>query len=415
MRVLPEWSRSLRFRIALLTATLLFVASALLIGGVYLGLSRSLDREPISERDYGYARVRGEGDTVEWRKYIDSQAFERKVNAHTADTLRDASLGALAVLFPLSLGLGWLVAGRALRPIGRITDVARDIQATSLERRIDLQGPDDELRRLADTFDAMLARIDAAFAAQRRFVADASHELRNPLAVIRTNNDVSSADPALSVEGARRAERISTAVGRMTRLVDDLLAMARMEGANVRRETLRLAEVGAQAVEDVSTVAAERSVTVVAPRGVAPPVTGDRLSLRRAVANLLDNAVRHAPPGSSVDVEVGGRDGWAWLAVHDDGPGIPPAEQPRIFNRFYRVDQARSRLDGGSGLGLAIVRQIAEGHGGSVRVVSTPGEGASFVLWVPTRTGVAGPPPADDPAASTRAAAAAEPARARGT
>ncbi len=405
MSVLPEWMRSLRFRIALLTATLLFVASALLIGGVYVGLSRSLDREPVTERDYGYARVAGEGDTVEWRKYIDSQAFERKVNAHTADTLRDASLGALAVLFPLSLGVGWLVAGRALRPIGRITDVARDIQATSLERRIDLRGPDDELRRLADTFDAMLGRIDAAFAAQRRFVADASHELRNPLAIIKTNNDVALADPALPADAARRSERIATAVARMARLVDDLLAMARMEGPNARRDTVALAEIGAQAVEDVGAVATERAVRVEGPRRAAPTVVGDRMSLGRAVANLLDNAVRHAPPGSTVEVEVGDREGWAWLAVHDDGPGIPVDEQPRIFNRFYRLDRARSRVDGGSGLGLAIVRQIAEGHGGAIRVVSEPGQGATFVLWLPLGE-VAGPAPADDPTRTTRATSA---------
>jgi signal transduction histidine kinase len=340
--------------------------------------------------------VRGEGATVEWRRYIDSQAFERKVNAHTAETLRNASLGALAVLFPLSLGLGWLVAGRALRPIGRITDVARDIQATSLERRIGLGGPDDELRRLADTFDAMLGRIDTAFAAQRRFVADASHELRNPLAIIRTNNDVSLADPALTREAARRARRIATAADRMTGLVDDLLAMARLQVPGARREAVSLVDVGAQAVEEVAAIAAERSIRVRAPAGVAPPVTGDRMSLARAVANLLDNALRHAPPGSSVTVEVGARDGWAWLVVHDDGPGIPLEDQPRIFNRFYRVDRARSREDGGSGLGLAIVRQIAEGHGGAIRVVSEPGHGATFVLWVPLGD-VAGPPPADHP------------------
>jgi len=315
-----------------------------------------------------------------------------------------------------SLGVGWVVAGRVLRPIGRITAVARDIQATDLSRRIELPGPDDELKQLGDTFDAMLARLDAAFAAQRQFVADASHELRNPLAIIRTNVDVALADPRADPEDLRHTITVvKRASDRMARLVDDLLALARRQEPILEHEPVDLGAAVAEASDDFVVPAAARNIVL--DRAIAPGVvvTGDRDALKRAVANLLENAVRLAPQGSRIRLATGSEGDQAWIAVADEGPGIAPEDQPHVFDRFWRADKGRSRADGGTGLGLAIVRQIAEGHGGQVRLRSKVGVGSSFVIWLPVAAS-SSPEPAPRPPASpapTPVATPAERARTR--
>ncbi len=199
-------------------------------------------------------------------------------------------------MFLASLGVGWVVAGRVLAPIGRITEVARDIQATDLSRRIDLRGPADELRRLADTFDDMLARLDEAFEGQRRFIQEASHELRNPLAVIRTNLDVSLADPDASAEDLRHTESsCNRTAERMSRLVDDLLAYAHRGAPEHDQGPVDIAGVVSEAAAEFAAPAEARGLqmTWAAERGLW--VHGDRLALRQALANLLANAVRLAP------------------------------------------------------------------------------------------------------------------------
>jgi len=271
-----------------------------------------------------------------------------------------------------------------LRPIGRITSVAKDIQATDLSRRIELAGPDDELKQLADTFDAMLARLDAAFAAQRQFVADASHELRNPLAIIRTNVEVALADPNADPQELRQAITVVKRAGdRMSRLVDDLLALARRQEPTLEHERVDLGAAVAEASDDFLVPAEARGIVL--DRAIAPEVVviGDRDALKRAVANLLENAVRLAPPSTRIKLATGSEGGRAWIAVADEGPGIAAEDQQHVFDRFWRADKARSRADGGTGLGLAIVRQIAESHGGHVRLHSKLGVGSTFVIWLP--------------------------------
>ena len=221
---LPEWARSIRFRYTLLYSAVLFGLAAVVVAAIYLVLLMSLRTEPVSAGRGPFCRY---GECI---RLVSLSEFERLVNTRTLARLRNYSFGALGVLFVASLGVGWVVAGRVLRPIGRITSVAREIQATDLSRRIELPGPEDELKQLADTFDAMLARLDAAFAAQRQFVADASHELRNPLAIIRTNVDVALADPRADPEDLRHTMVVvKRASDRMARLVDDLLALARRQ------------------------------------------------------------------------------------------------------------------------------------------------------------------------------------------
>jgi heavy metal sensor kinase len=378
---LPEWMRSIRFRYTLLYSGVLFGLAALVIGAIYLILWISL-HEPMSIINGRVVdRFSGQSFSVD---IVTARQFERLVHQQTLDRLRTFSFEALIVLFFASLVVGWVVAGRVLAPIGRITGVAREIQATDLSRRIRLQGPNDELKQLADTFDAMLARIDAAFSAQQQFLADASHELRNPLAIIRTNADLALTDKDPQVDELRQAVVVvKRASDRMARLVDDLLALARRESPTFAIEQVDLGQAVTEASEEFLAPAEARGIVL--DRAVAPGVVvmGDSDALKRAVANLLENAVRLAPAGSRIRLAVGSERGLAWVAVSDEGPGIASEHQPRVFDRFWRADQGRSRADGGTGLGLSIVRQIAQSHGGDVQLQSKLGVGSTFTIWLP--------------------------------
>jgi len=374
--------RSIRFRYTLLYSAVLFGLAVLVVGAIYLILWFNL-RDPtmpiINSRLYD--DYSGHSLSID---IVTARAFERLVHQQTLEKLRTYSFEAIIVLFFASLVVGWVIAGRVLAPIGRITGVAREIQATDLSRRIRLQGPDDELKQLADTFDAMLARLDAAFAAQQQFLADASHELRNPLAIIRTNTDVALSDPSPQAEDLRQAMVVvKRASDRMARLVDDLLALARREAPALTNEPVDLGRAVTEASEEFFAPAEARGVEL--DRAIAPGVVvmGDQDALKRAVANLLENAVRLAPPGSRIRLAVGSERGMAWIAVSDEGPGIATEHQPRVFDRFWRADKSRSRADGGTGLGLSIVRQIAQTHGGHVQLQSKLGVGSTFTIWLP--------------------------------
>jgi heavy metal sensor kinase len=379
---LPEWMRSIRFRYTLLYSAVLFGLAVLVVGAIYLILWFNL-RDPtmpiINSRLYD--DYSGHSLSID---IVTARAFERLVHQQTLEKLRTYSFEAIIVLFFASLVVGWVIAGRVLAPIGRITGVAREIQATDLSRRIRLQGPDDELKQLADTFDAMLARLDAAFAAQQQFLADASHELRNPLAIIRTNTDIALSDPNPQAEDLRQAVVVvKRASDRMARLVDDLLALARREAPALTNEPVDLGRAVTEASEEFFAPAEARGVEL--DRAIAPGVVvmGDQDALKRAVANLLENAVRLAPTGSRIRLAVGSERGMAWIAVSDEGPGIATEDQPRVFDRFWRADKSRSRADGGTGLGLSIVRQIAQTHGGHVQLQSKLGVGSTFTIWLP--------------------------------
>ncbi|MFJ1756079.1 ATP-binding protein [Kitasatospora sp. NPDC088134] len=298
---------------------------------------------------------------------------------HTADTAEDlttAALGALSALLVATVGvLTWRTTGRALRPVEAIRSRVAAIGDRELDRRVPEPAGDDEIARLARTMNAMLDRLEAAGVRQRRFIADASHELRSPLAVLRTQLDVAHTHPdpevrAAMVEGARQdTERLQS-------LAADLLLLARLDAAGDDGP-----RTGVDLAELARTAAGARGPLPVAVTG--PPtlgVTGNPLWLGRLLTNLLDNARRHAR--SRIEVRLAAEDGRAVLEVADDGPGIAPADRERIFERFTRLDDARSRDDGGTGLGLPIARDIAALHGGALTVEDAPG-GATFRLVLP--------------------------------
>ena len=385
----PHAFRSVRLRLTVVYSVAVFGLAALVLGGLYYGLARGLKPAPESI-PFVYKTIPNSND-LPFKKVVvfsqtgdiqaELQNDERRRTMHRLQTLTFAALGAL---FLASLLIGWVVAGRALRPVGRITAAARRIQATDLSHRIALEGPQDELKTLADTFDAMLERLDASFTAQRQFVADASHELRNPLAVIKTNADVALWDESLP-EGARsRLEAVRRASERMRRLVDDLLALARLELSATPRADVDLAAVVAEVGDELDPLARAHGLSLEHSSEGGLHVVADRDALKRALANLLDNAFRHSPPGAPVHLAAARQNGWAVLSVSDSGPGLTAEEQEHVFERFWRSDSARSRESGGAGLGLAIVRRIAESHGGRVDVRSEPGTGSCFEIRLPS-------------------------------
>jgi len=295
----------------------------------------------------------------------------------------------IAVTYPLALviasGGGVFLAGRALSPIDGLTRTARRISAEDLSRRLDMRLPDDEVGRLARTFDEMIARLDDAFRRQRQFTADASHELRTPLTAIKGQTEVAlqrDRDPA---EYRSVLRNVNTEVDRMIRLVSSLLTLARADAHQVplAKEDISLGALVSDAADQVRSAADNKGVSMRLRNGGETRVTADQDLLLQLILNLLDNAVKHTPSGGSIDVSWSKADGQAKVVVSDEGPGIPTEHLPRIFDRFYRVDKARSREGGGVGLGLSICRWIAQAHGGTIQADNAPGQGATFTVHLP--------------------------------
>lgn len=404
IKKLPPWARTIRVRLTLTYSALLFGITALILAGVYIALSQTIDAEPldpVTVRKF----TRASDGTISYRageqfQAADLASVQRAVNFTALQTLRDYSIIALVIMFGLSLGIGWWVAGRALRPVEMITTTAREITATDLSRRIAVAGPRDELRTLADTIDGMLERLDGEFRAQRALVEDVSHELRNPVAVIQANVEAVLGDESATPEQRRDATAIVTrATGRMIRLLDDLLATARTRSSAFTDREVELAGVVSDVTSEFRLLAAERSLHLDVRLASGPVVYADPALLDRAVSNLLSNAVRLAPQGSALTIASGSHRGWAWVAVRDEGPGIADEERSRAFERFHRGPGQQAY---GSGLGLAIARQIAESHEGRLVLADRNGPGSTFVLWLPERAVADAPdrapvPPTSDP------------------
>jgi len=299
---------------------------------------------------------------------------------------------ALAAVLPIALllagGGGWMLARRALRPVDRMTETARRISAEHLTGRVVETGAGDELDRLGQTLNAMLGRLDAAFQEMRQFTADASHELQTPLTILKGEMEVALRSPRSPEEYQRILKSALEEIDRIARLVDGLLLLARAD-AGVLRMDRRPADL-AQLVEEVygqtRILAEARSVNL--RLGPVEPISvpGDYAHLRRLLLNLVDNAVKYTLPDGRVTISLQPSGGWASIRVEDTGMGIPPEDQARIFQRFYRSAEARSRGEGGAGLGLCIARSIAEAHGGRIEVESATGRGSTFTVLLPTQS-----------------------------
>jgi signal transduction histidine kinase len=282
-------------------------------------------------------------------------------------------VGAMAAL------LGWLMADRALRPVKRITATAKRLEAGQMDKRINLEGPDDELKELADTFDGMLDRLAGSFDSQRRFVANASHELRTPLAVQRTMIEVAMADPTASSDLMRLGSHLLHTNERTERLIEGLLLLARSDRGLNSREEVRLDHVVASVIDGARHLADDAGVKVT-PRLTPRSVPGDPVLLERLITNLVHNAIHYNSRGGSVSVEVGE---YPALVVVNTGPIVPPDQVNGLFEPFRRLDRDRTTHRAGAGLGLSIVRSVATAHAGTVSAGPNPGGGLRVTVKLP--------------------------------
>jgi heavy metal sensor kinase len=288
-----------------------------------------------------------------------------------------------AALLATALG-GWWLARRALRPIERMTARAAAIDLDRIEERVAVPATGDEVARLATTLNAMLERIEGGVREQHRLVADASHELRSPLAAMRAEIDVSLRADDLAPEARDVLESAREEVDRMGRIVDDLLVLASIDEGRLELlpEPLDLGEVARRTARALEPLAAAREVTL-AVGGPPARVTGDGEQLVHGLRNIVENAIGFSPAGATVRVTTWARGGEAGVTVSDEGPGVDPALRERVFDRFFRADPSRARATGGGGLGLAIAREIAIAHQGRVWVDAADGGGSAFTLAAP--------------------------------
>ena len=296
---------------------------------------------------------------------------------------------ALLVGIPLALALaaagGWSIARRALRPVSLMVRQAQQITGRTPGVRLRVPRPEDELGMLASAFNALLERLEGALTAQRRFMADASHELRTPVSIVRTAAEVTLSREARSEPEYRESLTIIGAQARrLGQMVDDMMTLARADigRMTVEPSDLYLDEVLTECVRDATLLAGQRQVEVHAQSTSEAPVRGDERLLRQMLLNLLDNAIRHTPPGGHVTASLAVTDRFLEISVSDTGGGVPPEDRDRIFERFVRLDPARSR-PGGAGLGLPIGRCIVEAHGGTLSLADSGPSGSTFVVRLP--------------------------------
>ncbi|MFD8973725.1 MULTISPECIES: sensor histidine kinase [unclassified Streptomyces] len=386
--VRPLLRPTIRIRLTLLYGGMFLIAGILLLSIIYLFTAQTLSE---SAAQLPFKIVKGE--------VLPTTSWCRLPNTGTGDQFNDAvsvclryqsdraledllrrSLFALLGLSIIAFAFGYAMAGRVLSPLGRITRTARQVAGSDLARRIELDGPDDELKELADTFDEMLERLERAFTAQQRFVANASHELRTPLAINRTLLEVHLSDPGAPVELQQLGKTLLATNERSEQLVEGLLLLARSDNQIIERKAVDLAEVASRAIDQTHAEATAKGVEVRGERAPAV-VQGNGVLLERIALNLLQNAVRYnVPEGGWVEVTTDIQHGQAVLTVSNTGPVVPAYEIDNLFEPFRRLRQERTGSDKGVGLGLSIARSVARAHGG--RIIAEPREGGGLVMRV---------------------------------
>ncbi|PZS34835.1 MAG: two-component sensor histidine kinase [Pseudonocardiales bacterium] len=374
---------TLRLRLTLLYGGLLVGAGVVLLLTSYYLVRQAFDNGPRFDHGSTVKVLYSDGTYDR----VDARALQDQLQHQTEQALLRRGLIALGFVGLIGMAGGYLLAGRALRPLQSITSTAQRLSTETLDQRIALDGPDDELKELADTFDGMIARLEAAFDSQRRFVANASHELRTPLSVIRTEVDVSLRDPEASETDLRRMGGVvRTATERADRLVDALLQLARAdaqgrEGLAVREkvELPVVVDAALAAVKGETTAAGLRVDTRLEPA----VVMGDPGLIERLAGNLVENAVRHNVSGGWLGVHTRSDNGLARLFVANSGSVVDPAEAPSLFEPFRRGGTART-ASRGAGLGLSIVRAVVHAHGGHVQAYALQGGGLEVQVQLPT-------------------------------
>ncbi|AJE41650.1 sensor histidine kinase [Streptomyces nodosus] len=371
---------TVRLRLTALYGALFLVSSAALLLITYLLVANSgTPRLFVSTRS-GSSLLFQAVDSELLHQVMGRRALEQR-EAMLRQLLTQSAV-ALGLMSTVSVGLGWLMAGRALRPVRMMTDKARHISARNLHARLAVAGPDDELKDLGDTIDDLLGRLDTAFAAQKRFAANASHELRTPLTLQRAMIEVALADPAADAHSLRRVcERVLAAGEHQERLIEALLMLARSERGLDRHEPFDLARVVGAVLRDRGP-----QETGVEPALAPAPAAGDPRLMERLVANLVDNALRYNVPGGWVRVVTGTAHGRAFLRVVNSGPTIPPDRIGTLFQPFQRL-ASRTGSPDGHGLGLSIVSAVAAVHDADLTAEPGPRGGLSITVALPCAGG----------------------------
>ncbi len=301
------------------------------------------------------------------------------------DYLRLYSLISFGGLVLIGGAGGYFLSKRMLKPVDNVTKLAAQISTTNLKQRINYQGPDDEMKRLADTFDDMLGRLENAFDSQNQFIQDASHELRTPIAIAQTNIDVIEMEKKPTIKDYKYlVEVLKLSMERMGRLSDKLLTLSKGTQESSKFSIINIVPLLTQVVDEFSSNAKKAGLNLqFESTSKELLVRGDNSNLKQAISNVIDNAIRYNRPGGQIDISTQVEKGHLIIQVKDSGIGISQGDQQRVFDRFYRVDKSRSRAQGGSGLGLAIVKKIIEDHMGTITADSTPGIGSTFRISLP--------------------------------
>ena len=304
--------------------------------------------------------------------------------------LRRNFFAAVPLVLLLASAGGYFLARKSLASIASMNSQTQRISAENLSQRLDVTSPRDELGRLATTINDLLARLESAFNAQQRFIADASHELRTPLAVLRGETEVALAKQRTADEYQESLSLIQEEAERLSRIVEDLFILARQPldaPVTLMRERVLLNETVKDCARAAHVLATRKGVRLTTQNDATGiNLSGDKELITRMILNLLDNAVKYTPAGGEISLALTRQNGNAEITVRDTGIGIAESDRQRIFDRFYRVDKARSRALGGAGLGLSIVRWIVEVHGGDIRIDSTPGGGSTFTVDLPLKS-----------------------------
>ncbi|MGW0494250.1 sensor histidine kinase [Streptomyces sp. NPDC003007] len=380
------WLRpTIRIRLTLLYGGMFLIAGILLLSIIYLLAAQALNVGSVLPFKIVEGKVTSDicnlpdqASPAEFNNAMNQCVNEQRQSA--LDNLLSRSLLALLGLAVIAFAFGYAMAGRVLSPLGRITRTARAVAGSDLSRRIELDGPDDELKELADTFDDMLERLQRAFTAQQRFVGNASHELRTPLAINRTLLEVHLSDPNAPMELQQLGKTLLATNERSEQLVEGLLLLARSDNQVVERGPVDLAEVASRAIDQVHGEAESKGVVI---RGEQKPavVQGNGVLLERIALNLVQNAVRYnVAEDGWVEVTTEVRHGQALLVVSNTGPVVPAYEIDNLFEPFRRLRTERTGSDKGVGLGLSIVRSVARAHGG--HIYAQPREGGGLMMRV---------------------------------